>query len=62
MNQNNFERFQEPEEPKVVAVDWQGEAIYKGDEFVRTELGLVLFEDLESYLRSNRLVEVAGDE
>lgn len=62
MNRTDFERFLEPEEPKIVGRDWQSEPIYEGDEYVETEYGYVLFDEITDYLRSNQLVKVAGME
>lgn len=39
----------QPPEDKPVAYDWQGEAIYEGEKFYRTEHGYVLEDDLKAY-------------
>ena len=35
-------KLREPSEPKVIYSDWQGEAIYEGNEYYQTDFGKVL--------------------
>ena len=58
----DFPRFQEPDEPRTVAFDWQYEPIYEGDQYIETELGYVLLSEVNAYLRKNRLIKVAGED
>lgn len=35
-------KLKEPSESKAICYDWQGEAIYEGDEYYQTDFGKVL--------------------
>lgn len=39
-----------PEERRPIMYDWQGEAIYEGDEYYDTPYGKVLATELDDYL------------
>lgn len=58
----NISRFQEPKDPNLVAFDWQYEPIYEGDEYIEAELGYVLLSEIDTYLKQNRLIKIAGED
>ena len=60
MERTNFERFAEPYEPRLFGFDWEENEIYEGDEYIETEHGFVLLEDLVRYVKENQKVMVAG--
>lgn len=41
----------EPKEPNPVAYDWQGEALYEDDKVYSTDHGLVLAEEIETFMK-----------
>ena len=61
MNRTNFERFLEPDEPRVFGSDWEGNEIYEGDEYVETEMGLVRLDDIPRFVKETQKVMVAGE-
>ena len=40
-----------PKEPNPVAYDWQGEALYEDDKVYSTDHGLVLVEEVETFMK-----------
>lgn len=53
------DRFGVPMEPDEIIVfyDWQGEAIYLGDEYYDTPDGKVLADEIDDYLGGKKVAE-----
>lgn len=54
-------QYLEPEEPKSIGLDWNGNEIYYGDEYWDIDCEYVKVEDAEAYLDSVYIRRTAGE-